>query len=78
MNFVYFILQALVDVNDKEQKFVGSRQWIGSMEVSYVLDHLIGVSLPVVYTFVESRQCIGSMDVSYVLDNLRGISLMMD
>jgi hypothetical protein len=34
-----------VDVGDKEPKFVGSRQWIGSMEVSYCLDHLIGVSI---------------------------------
>lgn len=38
------IQQALVDVGDKEPKFVGSRQWIGSMEVSYCLDHLIGVT----------------------------------
>lgn len=37
--------QALFEVGDKDQKFVGSRQWIGSFEVSYVLDHLLGVSL---------------------------------
>uniref|UniRef100_A0A2C9JNQ9 Ufm1-specific protease 2 n=1 Tax=Biomphalaria glabrata TaxID=6526 RepID=A0A2C9JNQ9_BIOGL len=38
------IQQALYDIGDKEQKFVGSRQWIGSFEVSYVLDHLLGVT----------------------------------
>ncbi|KAI0209314.1 Ufm1-specific protease 2 [Lamellibrachia satsuma] len=38
------IQQALVDVGDKDNKFVGSKQWIGSTEVSYVLDHLIGVT----------------------------------
>ncbi|XP_059153140.1 ufm1-specific protease 2-like [Physella acuta] len=38
------IQQALFEVGDKEQKFVGSRQWIGSFEVSYVLDHLLGVT----------------------------------
>ncbi|CAL1539360.1 unnamed protein product [Lymnaea stagnalis] len=38
------IQQALVDIGDKEKKFVGSRQWIGSFEVSYVLDHLLGVT----------------------------------
>ena len=43
------IQQALVDVNDKEQKFVGSRQWIGSMEVSYVLDHLLGVTSKILF-----------------------------
>lgn len=41
---VYYVCQALVDVGDKDNKFVGSKQWIGSTEVSYVLDHLIGVS----------------------------------
>ncbi|KAH9507828.1 Ufm1-specific protease 2 [Bulinus truncatus] len=38
------IQQALFDIGDKEQKFVGSRQWIGSFEVSYVLEHLLGVT----------------------------------
>ncbi|KAL5012831.1 hypothetical protein ScPMuIL_011382 [Solemya velum] len=38
------IQQALVDVGDKESNFVGSRKWIGSMEVSYCLDHLIGIT----------------------------------
>ena len=44
-----------MDVGDKDNKFVGSKQWIGSMEVSYVLDHLIGVSKTIclfIYTFV--------------------------
>lgn len=45
LNFIsiFYQMKALVDVGDKEPKFVGSRQWIGSMEVSYCLDHLIGV-----------------------------------
>ena len=37
-------LQTLVDIGDKEANFVGSRKWIGSMEVSFVLDTLLGVS----------------------------------
>lgn len=43
------IQQALVDVGDKEPKFVGSRQWIGSMEVSYCLDHLIGITSKIMF-----------------------------
>ena len=31
-------------MGDKEEKFVGSKEWIGSMEVSYVLDQLYGVT----------------------------------
>ncbi|XP_012937485.1 ufm1-specific protease 2 [Aplysia californica] len=38
------IQKALVEIGDKEEKFVGSRQWIGSFEVSFVLDHLLGVT----------------------------------
>ncbi|KAK7097816.1 ufm1-specific protease 2-like isoform X1 [Littorina saxatilis] len=38
------IQQALVTVGDKEASFVGSKKWIGSFEVSFVLDHLLGVT----------------------------------
>ncbi|RUS89191.1 hypothetical protein EGW08_003070 [Elysia chlorotica] len=38
------IQQALCDIGDKDPKFVGSRQWIGSFEVSFVLDHLLQVT----------------------------------
>jgi len=34
---------ALVEVGDKEKPFVGSREWIGSFEVSTVLNQLLGV-----------------------------------
>ncbi|WKY05813.1 hypothetical protein Q1695_006207 [Nippostrongylus brasiliensis] len=37
------IQKCLVDINDKEQKFLGSKQWIGSTEIGYVLDHLLGI-----------------------------------
>lgn len=34
-----------MSVGDKPASFLGSRRWIGSMEVSYVLDEVIGVSV---------------------------------
>lgn len=34
----------MVDIKDKPKAFVGSRQWIGSLEVSFVLDSLINVT----------------------------------
>lgn len=37
------IQQALVDIGDKEPYFVGSREWIGAIELSFVLDKLLGV-----------------------------------
>lgn len=37
------IQQVLVDIEDKPTSFVGSRQWIGSFEVGYCLDHLLNV-----------------------------------
>ena len=43
------IQQALVDVGDKEINFIGSRQWIGSFEVSLCLEHLLGVSSKILF-----------------------------
>lgn len=38
------IQRALVRMGDKPAAFVGSTEWIGSLEVGYVLDELFGVS----------------------------------
>ena len=38
------IQEALVAMGDKEKSFIGSNEWIGSMEVSYCLDYLFGVT----------------------------------
>ncbi|XP_010886860.2 ufm1-specific protease 2 isoform X1 [Esox lucius] len=43
------IQQALVDVGDKQGSFVGSRQWIGSIEVAAVLDQLLGVTSKIMF-----------------------------
>lgn len=43
------IQKALVEIGDKEANFVGSREWIGSMEVSYCLDQLFGVTSKTLY-----------------------------
>ena len=51
--FLCFLRQALVDVGDKDVKFTGSKQWIGSTEVSYVLDHLIGVSKLFIFSYLR-------------------------
>ncbi|XP_077135729.1 ufm1-specific protease 2 [Ranitomeya variabilis] len=43
------IQQALVDVGDKPASFVGSRQWIGSIEVQLVLNQLLGVTSKILF-----------------------------
>ncbi|KAL3618088.1 hypothetical protein CASFOL_038409 [Castilleja foliolosa] len=42
------IQQALVEIGDKDPSFVGSRDWIGAIELSFVLDKLLGVSCKVI------------------------------
>ncbi|KAF8390553.1 hypothetical protein HHK36_025080 [Tetracentron sinense] len=42
------IQQALVEIGDKEPSFNGSREWIGAIELSFVLDKLLGVSCKVI------------------------------
>ncbi|CAI5949403.1 unnamed protein product [Closterium sp. NIES-65] len=41
------IQEALVEIGDKDAAFVGSSQWIGAIELSFILDHLLGVRLGV-------------------------------
>lgn len=43
------MFQALVDVGDKEPSFLGSRQWIGSIEVQAVLNQLLGVTSKILF-----------------------------
>ncbi|KAI3464177.1 hypothetical protein Pfo_020840 [Paulownia fortunei] len=42
------IQQSLVEIGDKDPSFVGSREWIGAIELSFVLDKLLGVSCKVI------------------------------
>ncbi|CEF63503.1 Ufm1-specific protease 2 [Strongyloides ratti] len=38
------IQQCLYNIGDKDASFVGSRQWIGSTEISFCLDSMLGIS----------------------------------
>ncbi|CAM0874778.1 unnamed protein product [Alopecurus aequalis] len=42
------IQQVLVEIGDKDPSFVGSREWIGAIELSFVLDKLLGVSCRII------------------------------
>ncbi|XP_045600744.2 ufm1-specific protease 2 isoform X1 [Procambarus clarkii] len=46
------IQKCLVDISDKPSSFLGSRQWIGSTEVGYVLDSMFNISSK--FIFVSS------------------------
>ena len=41
------IQQVLVEIGDKDPSFIGSREWIGAIELSFVLDKLLGVSFTI-------------------------------
>ncbi|GIY96169.1 ufm1-specific protease 2 [Caerostris extrusa] len=43
------IQEALVEIGDKPQSFIGSKKWIGSQEVSFCLDHLIKVQSKIMF-----------------------------
>ncbi|MED6124169.1 hypothetical protein PIB30_056579 [Stylosanthes scabra] len=42
------IQQILVEIGDKDPSFVGTRDWIGAIELSFVLDKLLGVTCKVI------------------------------
>lgn len=48
------IQQVLVEIGDKDPSFIGSCEWIGAIELSFVLDKLLGVSFH--YSFHVSFQ----------------------
>ncbi|XP_060532447.1 ufm1-specific protease 2 [Cylas formicarius] len=52
------IQKCLVEIGDKPPSFIDSRQWIGSTEVSFVLDSLLGVTSRIL--FVSSGDEMGS------------------
>ena len=41
------IQQCLVDIGDKPSAFIGSKQWIGSTEVSFVLQTFLNVDIKI-------------------------------
>lgn len=41
------IQKCLVEIGDKSASFIGSKQWIGSTEVGFVLETYLGVSIKV-------------------------------
>lgn len=52
LNWGREIQQALVEIGDKDPSFIGSREWIGAIELSFVLDKLLGVSLLILLLFM--------------------------
>ena len=38
----------LVKMGDKEKSFIGSRQWIGAIELSYILDDYLNISSKII------------------------------
>lgn len=53
------VQRVLVGIQDKPPSFVGSKQWIGSQEVGYVLDELAGVTSK--FIFVSSGAELGTV-----------------
>ena len=45
IEFIREIQQSLVEIGDKDPSFIESREWIGAIELSFVLDKLLGVSI---------------------------------
>lgn len=51
-----------MDVGDKPASFVGSCQWIGSIEVQAVLSHLLGVTSKIMFV-----RCVSDLEARVVI-----------
>ncbi|CAI4229452.1 unnamed protein product [Auanema sp. JU1783] len=62
------IQQCLVNIGDKQEKFVGSKQWIGSTEIGFVLDTLLGVESKFIITNSGAEVAERARELSFHFD----------
>lgn len=70
------IQEILVEIGDKNQSFVGSRDWIGSVEISYVLDKLFGVSCFLHHITAEQSLSTKRRDLVNYFRTFGGLAMM--
>ncbi|KAL3153417.1 hypothetical protein ABBQ38_011753 [Trebouxia sp. C0009 RCD-2024] len=70
------IQQTLVDLGDKPQAFVGSRQWIGAIELGYVLDELLGATHKVITVSSGAEMSSKARDIAQHFDT-QGTPIMI-
>uniref|UniRef100_S4RUK9 UFSP1/2/DUB catalytic domain-containing protein n=1 Tax=Petromyzon marinus TaxID=7757 RepID=S4RUK9_PETMA len=61
--------QALMDTGDKSSSFVGSRQWIGSIEVQTVLNQLLNVTSKIMFISKGSEMASTGRELSMHFEN---------
>jgi len=71
------IQQVLVEIGDKDPSFIGSREWIGAIELSFVLDKLLGVSFTIdlffKFLFNWMGNCFANFSLLWDWNDLFGI-----
>lgn len=70
------IQRTLVAINDKPTSFVGSRDWIGAMEVFYVLDSLFNVPCKILHVSSEDQLKSHSEEIVKYFDSFGGLIMM--
>ncbi|XP_066592304.1 ufm1-specific protease 2 isoform X2 [Prorops nasuta] len=59
------IQKCLVDIGDKSPNFEGSKQWIGSTEVGFVLESLFGINVKILYASSGDEVSSFAPDLAY-------------
>ncbi len=55
----------MVDIGDKPKEFVGSSQWIGSMEISYCLSNMLNVDSKIIFVSKGSELVDKARELQY-------------
>jgi Peptidase family C78 len=58
---------------DKEPAFVGSKQWVGAIELSYVLDSLLGVTSKIITVSKGSEMPSKAREIAHHFDTQGGL-----
>ncbi|BDA47543.1 probable Ufm1-specific protease 2 at C-terminar half [Coccomyxa sp. Obi] len=70
------IQQTLVDIGDKPRNFVGSKQWIGAIELGFILDTLLGVSCRVITVSSGAEMASKAREIAHHFDT-QGTPIMI-
>ncbi len=59
------IQEALVEVGDKERNFIGSKKWVGSLELSFCLSQMMDVSSRILTASSGEEIAMKARELSY-------------
>jgi len=59
------IQKMLVEIGDKETNFIGSKEWIGAMEINLILEHVYGITSKIIHVTSGTDLALKARELAY-------------